>query len=86
MRAGYHRRRRYQKACTVRSFRACRSARDGERRLEAGLALLPFQTLDQRRLLPTDVRAGAAVQVDVKVVAGPGYILGGVYKTIFSNL
>ena len=58
----------------------------GERRLEAGLALLPFQTLDQRRLLPTDVRAGAAVQVDVKVVAEPGYILGGVYETIFSNL
>ena len=33
-----------------------------ERRLDARLAALPFEALDQPRLLAADVRAGAAVR------------------------
>ena len=42
----------------------------GERRLHAGLALGPFETFNQRRLLAADIGAGAAVNVDVVVEAG----------------
>ena len=39
----------------------------GERRLEAGLAGLPFERLDERRLFAADVGARAAMDVDVEV-------------------
>ena len=41
-----------------------------ERRLEARLALLALERLEQRRLLAADVRAGADERVDVQVDAG----------------
>ena len=40
----------------------------GERRLEAGLALLALQRLDERSLLPTNVSASATVEVDIEVI------------------
>merc|ERR1719322_2035930 len=46
-----------------------------EGRLEARLALLALQRLDEGRLLAADVGAGAAVDEDVKVVAGPAGVL-----------
>jgi hypothetical protein len=47
----------------------------GERRLQAGLSGLAFERLDERRLLAADVGAHAAVDVDVKVVAGAAGVL-----------
>eukprot|EP00227_Mantoniella_beaufortii_P011202 CAMPEP_0197590548 /NCGR_PEP_ID=MMETSP1326-20131121/11475_1 /TAXON_ID=1155430 /ORGANISM="Genus nov. species nov., Strain RCC2288" /LENGTH=441 /DNA_ID=CAMNT_0043155651 /DNA_START=195 /DNA_END=1517 /DNA_ORIENTATION=- len=47
----------------------------GERRLQARLALLALQALDQRRLLAADVRPRAVVDVDVEVDAAPARVL-----------
>jgi len=47
----------------------------GERRLEARLALLALQALEQRGLLTADISAGAAVHVDVVVKAGIAGVL-----------
>ena len=49
--------------------------RRGERRLEARLAHLALEALQQPGLLAADVGAGAAVQVDLVVVAGAAGIL-----------
>src|SRR3546814_13776156 len=46
-----------------------------ERRLQARLALLAFQAFQQRGLLAADVGAGAAVQVDIVVVAAATGVL-----------
>jgi hypothetical protein len=46
-----------------------------EGRLEARLALLALDALDERGLLAADVRARATVEVDVERVAGPARVL-----------
>ena len=56
--------------------RAAEDAHVGrEGRLEARLALLALQRLDEGRLLAADVGAGAAVDEDVKVVAAAASVL-----------
>lgn len=55
-----------------------------EGRLEARLALLALQRLDQRRLLAADVGAGAAVDEHVKVVARTAGVLAD--QTLFVRL
>ena len=50
----------------------------GEWRLEARLAGLALQALDERRLLAADVRTGAAVDVDVERVARAARVLANV--------
>lgn len=47
----------------------------GEWGLEARLALLALEGLDERGLLPTDVRPSAAVEVDVERVSGAARVL-----------
>ena len=42
---------------------------DGERRLRAGLAAVPLERVEQRRLLAADVGAGADAQLEVEVEA-----------------
>ena len=49
-----------------------------ERRLDARLRALPFQRLDERRLLSGFVRAGAAMNDDVAVEAGAEDVLADV--------
>src|SRR5690606_36615891 len=46
---------------------AVEAARRREGRLEARLALLAFETFEQRRLFAADIGAGAAMQIDVVV-------------------
>lgn len=46
-----------------------------ERRLQTRLALLSLNTLNQRRLLSTDVRARAAMEVHIKAVSAPTRVL-----------
>lgn len=68
----------------------------GERRLQAGFSLLPFQGLDECRLLPADVRSGSAHHKHIKVVTGAarvfpnessgvGFINSHLFKKIQTN-
>ena len=54
---------------------AVEADRRRERRLQARLALLAFEALEQRRLLAADIGAGAAMQVDVEIVARAAGVL-----------
>jgi hypothetical protein len=49
-----------------------------EWRLEPGLALFALDTLDQRRLLSTDIRSGAPVEVHIELVPGATGVLADV--------
>src|SRR5690606_17732553 len=65
-----------QRLDVVDHRRAAEHARDGgERRLDARVGAFAFERLDQARFFAADVRAGAAVHVQLQLETGPEDVL-----------